>query len=340
MVDRLSSFSKNATVLVLWMTWTTPLLAQTTPPLTDAPPAADLPVRDPNGPSADGLHWFDVEVTVFKSVYDELPDRELAVSHKLTLRYLPQLRELADPFDIYRFDFALAPTEETVALGAEASLQQVTSVPLVVVNQEGPAVPLSGMSAFKLLDYERDPFIAVSGRANHFGQINNRLQASGKHEVLWHRQWRQPLRARGQVSSLFVSGGQAYGEHHELEGSIRVSGQGRDATLDVNLWLARFESSLQPATAEWVLPALPNLEPAATPSQTQAGPSTEPTLAATTWHPSEIWQLSQTRNINANSLYYLDHPTLGLLVEIRPYLVPELELPPTEQVALPVSGFE
>ena len=48
---------------------------------------------------------------------------------------------------------------------------------------------------------------------------------------------------------------------------------------------------------------------------------------AGSWYPDSIWQLNQMRDLSPNALYYLDHPTLGLLVEIRPYLVPEPRLP-------------
>jgi hypothetical protein len=37
----------------------------------------------------------------------------------------------------------------------------------------------------------------------------------------------------------------------------------------------------------------------------------------------EVWQLAQTRELGAGQLYYLDHPALGVLIEVRPYLLPE-----------------
>jgi hypothetical protein len=50
--------------------------------------------------------------------------------------------------------------------------------------------------------------------------------------------------------------------------------------------------------------------------------------------------LNQTRELGPNALYYLDHPTMGMLVEIRPYQLPELELPLSEGQSATNSGFE
>jgi hypothetical protein len=40
------------------------------------------------------------------------------------------------------------------------------------------------------------------------------------------------------------------------------------------------------------------------------------------WTLAEVWQLKQTRELGANQLYYLDHPALGVLIQIRPYELP------------------
>ena len=45
-------------------------------------------------------------------------------------------------------------------------------------------------------------------------------------------------------------------------------------------------------------------------------------LDPTPWTLSAVWQLAQTRELGANQLYYLDHPAIGVLIQVRPYVLP------------------
>lgn len=304
---------------------------QSTARLPPSPEAATA-VRDPRGPSADGYFWFDIEVSVFSSDYGGTAFSERPVASKLNLRFLPQLRLLADPFAVYRFDFA-AP--QGTADGQTATLppsspsavdQSAALLPGPILERPEPGAAVT--STFRLLDLERDAFIGNAG-ASTFAPLNSRLQASPGREVLWSKHWRQPLRVRAQSSAVLVTGGDVFGDHHELEGSVRLSGQDREATLDVNLWLTRFAASPSPGPDVWTLPDAPFPES----SLPAAGSGARPVTSR--WHPQEIWQLTQTLKLAPNSLHYIDHPTIGVIVEIRPYLVPEAVLAPP---ALPPSG--
>src|SRR5690606_24620900 len=42
---------------------------------------------------------------------------------------------------------------------------------------------------------------------------------------------------------------------------------------------------------------------------------------------ARIWQLRESRSVNTGELYYLDHSHLGVLLEVRPYVLPELFVP-------------
>lgn len=295
-------------------------------------PEAATAGRDPRGPSADGYFWFDIEVSIFSSDYGGAAFSERPVASKLNLRFLPQLRLLADPYAVYRFDFAALqstadgqtapyPSSFPSAFDQSASLR-----PVPILERPDPGAAVT--STFRLLDLDRDAFIGNAG-ASTFAPLNSRLQASPGREVLWSKQWRQPLRVRAQSSAVLVTGGDVFGDHHELEGSVRLSGQDREATLDVNLWLTRFGASPSPGPDVWTLPDAPFQETSLPPAGSGARPTTS------RWHPQEIWQLTQTLKLAPNSLHYIDHPKIGVIVEIRPYLVPEADPAPP---ALPTSG--
>ena len=318
----------------------TPCIAQLTSPLAPAAVAADAPARDPRGPSADGNYWVEVEVTIFSSVYGGQQYSELPVPDSNNLRYLPQLRTLVNPADSYAFPFA--PVEAVAAapvLAADAAATiapPVSTEAVVLPINEGPLFSPALPGAFKLVDLERDAYVALDRRFWRFNQLNSRLQSAGEHSVLWHNVWRQPLRARSQAAALQISGGGVFGEHQALEGSIRLSGQGQGivADLDANLWLTTF-SEQPPAVDDgddtWQLPERPVPPVAAAAEAERLQSEAIQQVPATTWYPASIWHLNQSRDVGPNALYYLDHPALGLLIEIRPYLVPEILVPATSE---------
>src|SRR5690606_30439648 len=53
--------------------------------------------------------------------------------------------------------------------------------------------------------------------------------------------WRQPAAALADTQAVFVRGGERYGEHDELEGSLRATQIPGGVDVNVNLWLNRFE---------------------------------------------------------------------------------------------------
>lgn len=305
---------------------------------------AAAPVRDPRGPSADGYYWVEVEVSIFSSVYGGTPYSEIPVPDSNNLRYLPQLRPLVDPADAYAFPFVTAAVPETPAAPVIDPATGVAALPPPVL--EGPEFSPAVPGAFKLPDVERDAYVALDRRFWRFNQLNSRLQSGAEHAVLWHQVWRQPLLPRAQTPALLVIGGDAFGNHNVLEGSIRLSsqGQGLVADLDANLWLSAFADQL-PAAAdgEWKLPEQPVLdEPAdnapAVPAQGGEDTGQVGLMPAVSWYPTSIWQLNQSRDVGPNALYYLDHPAMGLLIEIRPYLVPEPLVPATDTTAIPAAA--
>jgi len=58
--------------------------------------------------------------------------------------------------------------------------------------------------------------------------------------VLFNETWRQPLFKGNSAPSILILGGEQFGDHFELEGSIKIS-RSRYLHLQTNLWLSNFQ---------------------------------------------------------------------------------------------------
>lgn len=76
--------------------------------------------------------------------------------------------------------------------------------------------------------------------------------------VLFHQKWLQPLTQKSEAPALIIQGGNQFGAHHELEGSITIH-LSRYLHLSTNLWLTQFISNRGQQSDHWPnLPAPPN----------------------------------------------------------------------------------
>lgn len=265
-----------------------------------------------------GNRWYDVEVSVFTNEVPRDPSAEVAVSHTLTAAYLPRLRELQTRSSVFAIDFpedlilaaALVPTLFAPESTIQSVLQSAPEPPAIMM---GPVYSPAVRSSFKIADFDRDPYIDLGTRAAQFTSLNRTLDGASDHRLLWHKVWRQPMQGRSQTPAVFVSGGEMRAAHMELEGSLRLSDNAGSVMLDINLWLNGFRADAVGTTEEWKIPALPFPLPPSV-------PVAEPEL--TPWTLAEVWQLAQTRELGGNELYYLDHPAFGVLIQIRPYMLP------------------
>ncbi|MES2626997.1 MAG: CsiV family protein [Pseudomonadota bacterium] len=266
--------------------------------------------------SYDGKRWVEVELSIFTSEYPVGEFSEQPVAKNLSLQYLPKLQKLLTPVSSLMIDFpepvALPPLVPSDPANTAAQINEPSLIEMP--PQIGPVYSPALKNGFKVSDYARDAYIALADRLARFNSINRSLADSPEHEILWHQVWRQPMQARAQTPAIFVVGGESAGTHAELEGSFRLSDISGRPTLDVNVWLNNFSNSADTSESEWNVPDLPL--PLA---ETQDLPIVPLEPVAIT----EVWQQQQTKDLGANEIYYLDHPALGILIQIRPYLLPE-----------------
>ncbi|HWK54221.1 MAG TPA: CsiV family protein [Hyphomicrobiales bacterium] len=297
--------------------------------------------------SADGRRWVEVEVLVFRSL--AVGAGEVANPGRLALNWPVGMRALDSLDSSYAYPFP-ADLPPTVAFAApQGSPFSTAPAPGAFEAEEpgplldftvpyAPALP----DGFKVLDYAHDPYIALDQRDWQLSGVARNLQGSSEYDVLWHQGWRQPLLPRAQVAAIAVQGGVEADTHTALEGNLRLSvGSGVQANVDANLWFSEFGQPAAGEETEWTLPPLPQVL-----EQLVAVPSAPPALNAPPRRDgpipldansvqavapppaiARIWQLRESRDVNPSQLYYLDHPRLGVLLEVRPYVLPELFVP-------------
>lgn len=264
--------------------------------------------------SGDGNRWYDVEVSVFTNEVPGGTRSEIPVARKLTAAYLPRLRELTSRSSAFVIEFPEDRLPMDPAVVPPLALPATPDVPSLVM---GPVYSPALRDSFKIIDFDRDSFVDLGTRASRFDSMLRSIEAAPEHRLLWHKVWRQPMLGRAQSSAVFVSGGDMHAGHNELEGSLRLVDNAGGAMLDINIWLNEFRPGIpgvitaEAATEVWKIPAHP-FPPVGTTPPSEAAP----------WDLAAVWQLAQTRELGANQLYYLDHPAIGVLIEVRPYLLP------------------
>lgn len=167
--------------------------------------------------------------------------------------------------------------------------------------------------------------------------INNK----NGYQVLFHESWKQPVLSAKEAPSIVISGGEIYGEHHILEGEIKLS-VARYLHLSTNLWLSEFEMNYgQLEHREW--PSLPSPPFESTELSTEfddfnnfdipefklelsekpIATNEEPGLLREAYFPSEIIHFEQHRRMRSKELHYIDHPRMGAIVKILPIEITE-----------------
>lgn len=259
--------------------------------------------------------WFQVELTIFSNESATDRERETWRPDSLDLAFPPDMVRLGRLTDLL-FLAWFAGDGEPEALEAEAEPPAPERARL---HDTGP-FPARGASGFRFPDLQRDPFQELPASYSDFRQTNQSLERAGQYRVLYNAVWRQPVGDAGSATPIFIAGGDRYGPLAELQGSVALQfNAGRDRVIfSADLWLAEFGGAA--GGEQWSLPPPPEalvetlgIEP--------SGNSAAPAI-------SRIYTMRQQRELRSGEFHYLDHPALGIVVQITPYdLPPPFELP-------------
>lgn len=269
--------------------------------------------------------WFQIEVSVFSN--ERLADREEEVwapGHAL-LDYPANLQNLRTLMDLLLSDALQtepAPLLEAAQNNQPESPPSALELRLQRINATGP-FPADGPPYYSFPDFARDPFLQLPASESDFQQTNRALNASAEHRLLFHGLWRQPMPDPGAETPVLISGGERYGNHRELEGSLSLHfNASRDrVVIDTDLWLTEFTTLAEPGN-EWQLPPYP--EPQSVRDET-----------TDRYQARRIYHFQQSRDMRSNEFHYLDHPALGLVVTVFPYDVPEEIVPEETEIGAP-----
>lgn len=162
------------------------------------------------------------------------------------------------------------------------------------------------------------------------GNEAQRLERNNQYRVLFHGGWRQPFAENRQEPAILITGGEQYGDHYELEGSIQLSLR-TYLHIDTNLWLARFNTNFGQERAPWPpLPQRPNqrvdtdilfrFDGGNSSLQQPFNQNWDyEAILAQPYVVENIVVLNQSRRMRSGEIHYLDHPQMGLLIKLTPY---------------------
>ena len=254
--------------------------------------------------------WFQIELSIFtnedllgrNAEYWEPSDSKL--SHPNNARKLTSLGDFLD------YDQGSIET-----LMEDDSLSQEDIEKIVREDQLKNIQPNVNIDSpdFKLIDFSRDDFVQLSPDDSDFQQTNRTLERDPEHRLLFHGLWRQAVQQKSNAVPIYIEGGLAYGDYHELQGSatIRFNESEDRLVIDAQLWLIEF-SIIKTSELDWELPEIP---------ETLKSRSSV-TSSSLTYYANKVYSMNQSREMRSNEFHYLDHPAIGIIILVKPYDVP------------------
>ena len=266
-------------------------------------------------------NWFQIEVTVF--LYEDANlELENWSPNRLSLAFPERLRRLSqvsDALQLTDWSVLAAPIPPAPLDANELDVIETPGLPVI-----GPPPYAPAEIDFQLPDIARTAFLQLPPEAHDFIGTNRAITQSAAHRIVFHGVWRQLMTRRGGASAVAVMGGRHFNQRREVEGSLSfyLTNSGDRVILESNLWLNRF-GTVAEADSPWQLPVLPTILL----EQPQ-----DDELEQTQYFVNRIIQFQQNRDLRVREFHYLDHPAMGVLVQVSPYTLPPLPLPP---LALP-----
>lgn len=292
-------------------------------------------LSSPSAVAQDGNRWYQIEVTVFAHENGNTLQERWPAGDDLALNYPAGTRELDSLFRHLTLDdwTILQPVSQQTP--ATPGVADTDAAPVAPALSAGPDA--LQRSDYRLPDAARDAFVALPATAHDFIQTNRALDESSAYRVLTHMAWRQPVMRGNDATPIAIAGGRQFGDHHELEGTLTIRfNQSRDRVmLDTNLWLARF--STQPPQAESALESRAALQlPVAPGAEAPVAASNQDEERRSRFYLTEVFPMQDSRAMRSNEFHYLDHPAIGVLVQVFPYEPPPAPANSFNESALPL----
>jgi hypothetical protein len=302
--------------------------------------------------------WYQVEVIIFERLPGNQAGDTEAWPKDIELAYPANWQKLIAPEQAMEMVAALEE-KMTPAGQAEKNAARdetiLAAVPQTDATSEGQAIAVpEGQNAMESELSEPLPpilntgalpelaFVKLPEAKRTLNESKNAIARDRALRVLFHEAWRQPIVSAEDAPAIIISGGNTYGDHAELEGTLRLS-VSRYLHLNTNLWHTHFIPNYGQEPEHW--PTVPPV-PVRVPERNAAPEELESETAVQVvgeegdalWRfdltapiddytnlidqpflIQEIITLRQTRRMRSGELHYIDHPRLGLLIKVDPY---------------------
>lgn len=307
--------------------------------------------------------WYKIELSIFSNEVLLDREQEQWQADRNVLDYPSEVTRLKVLGDVLLIDSLLAEQPElaTELANTDAQMDELalltqntesgaSSLKLAseqelhadAIRKVGPFPPKTG-APFKFLDFERDGYLRLPASLSDFAQTNRALRRSPEHRLLFHAVWRQAVLFEDEARAILIEGGERYGSQPELQGNltIRFNENSDRVVLDADIWLTEFiiddgrdvfetdfsaaggdeeATELSASVLTWQLPELPATI-ADSPLQTlQNLAQTDNSM----YRIQNVFHMLQSRAMRSNEFHYMDHPALGIVVQVEPYEVPAL----------------
>ncbi|UTF60937.1 CsiV family protein [Gilvimarinus sp. DA14] len=292
---------------------------------------AAITMTAPHWTQAQSNHegWYQVEIIVYSRPLDTSAETWPA---DITLDYPVNWQELRAPEAEMARREERARKRQTEAQNPQTNYFGDDSA----TGQQATATAIDAQQplAVEPVDLARDAFFELPADQRGLNAVANRVAAQPGFDILFHEAWRQRVTAEASAPWVLISGGEAFGEHFELEGSININ-VSRYLHVFTDLWFTEFQINTGQSRNQW--PSLP-LSPVKRLQQLEAQSAVdidysnlmadavqtrpEDTLMEfleAPYLPARIVKLEQQRRMRSSELHHLDHPRLGMLVKITPY---------------------
>jgi len=241
-----------------------------------------------DGNDQEERQWYQIELLIYANNDPAARDNEQWQQH-------PRLHYPSNSRQLIATD-SPTPTLPTV-LQQQAQLSPTVNPP----HQRAP-------QAFKLLPRQQRELANAARRINRQADFR----------PLFHGVWRQQLESRDRAQSLVINGGDRFGSHFELEGTVTVAVD-RYLHVETDLWLSIFSNSggLKTFPRHRLPPRPPSID-----GQSDEAATVDARLDQH-YTIEDIAVMRQKRRMRSGELHYIDHPSMALLVQITPYEPPE-----------------
>lgn len=331
-------------------------------------------------------NWYQVELIVFERIEQTSEDSEMWPKN-IALTYPPRLEYLITEEEPEVTGTEEPENTETTDLAVDSNRSQASKDEakdnrdlLETLQSSDPQDPLNMKYLSAIEESEKvrmtpkeQPYIILDETLHDLNNDARRLGRDRSMRVLFHHSWRQPMTKEDDAPSIVMTGGDIFGEHFELEGSVKLY-VSRYLHLHTNLWLTQFEANVGQESDHWPpIPERPQplvieldldsvFEGAYTDKQesifeeslkfntqinstsTNFGFSYSPDdtplpenelsyanmstpsllndysrFAQKPFITKHIVTMKQKRRMRSKELHYIDHPKLGILINIKKY---------------------